>query len=181
MSIKSSVSKSIKVRYFHSSLPTLVKVGDKIPSVPVSYQSPGNSIDLSQQLKSGKSIIVGVPGAFSPGCSQSHVPGYLKNWKAFNEKGYNQLYVVSVNDAFVMDAWAKQLQNDSDEVKFVADAKGEFAKALDVAFDASKVFGNERSKRYALLVDNGKVTHTFIEPENTAIDVSEATKVLEIA
>lgn len=165
------------IRSFHSTIPRLVKVGDSIPSVALAFQSPGNSIDLSKELASGKSVVIGVPGAFSPGCTQSHLPGYFSKIKDFEAKGYEKFIVVSVNDAFVMNSWSETF-GDLPKVKFVADASGEFVSALDLKFDASKFFGNERAKRFALLVEDGVVKGSFVEPDNTSVDVSAADKVL---
>ncbi|ODV76956.1 putative thioredoxin peroxidase [Suhomyces tanzawaensis NRRL Y-17324] len=161
-----------------------ISIGAKVPSVPLFEGSPGNSVNLAEELAQGKSVLIGVPGAFSPACSASHVPGFLKNLRAFNEKGYTGFYVVAVNDAFVTKAWGEQLLENKvagDQIRFLADPKGEFTKELDLLFDAAKFFGNDRSKRYALLVEDGKVTNTFVEPDNTSVDVSDAEKVLKDA
>lgn len=168
-------------RGFKTSTPLSIKVGEKIPSVPLKFDAPTEDFSLVDELKGSKAVIVGVPGAFSSGCSQVHVPGYLSSLPKFADKGYSKLFVVSVNDVFVMQAWASSLPDfpaNNENVKLLADPSGEFVSALDLKFDASKFFGNERSKRFALLVDDGTVTHTFVEPSNTAIEVSEAGKVL---
>lgn len=178
------IAKPQLARGFSTSIPLSVKVGDKIPQVPLYAKTPTDEINIADQLKGEKAVIVGVPGAFSGGCTKTHIPGYLQNLRAFNEKGYNKLFVVAVNDVFVMDAWASLLSEHSisdEAVKFLADPKGDFVGALDLKFDASKFFGNERSKRFALLVEDGIVKQAFVEPGNTSIDVSEATKVLSQA
>lgn len=172
------------VRSFRTSVPRFVAVGDRLPSKQLFEGSPGNAVDLSEEVAKGKSIVIGVPGAFSPACSASHVPGYIKHLRAFNEKGYKQFYVVAVNDAFVTKAWGESIIGNtvsSDQVHFLADPAGEFTKELDLSFDASKFFGNHRSKRYALLVEDGEVKNAFIEPDNTSVNVSDAEKVLESA
>ncbi|RKP30043.1 putative thioredoxin peroxidase [Metschnikowia bicuspidata] len=139
---------------------TMVTVGDKIPSATLFEGSPGND-----------AIIVGVPGAFSPACSASHVPGYLNHLRALQDKGVDSVYVVGVNDAFVMKAW-RQCVGGSDKVRFLADPKGEFSQAWDVLFEVSKSFGNARTRRFA-------VTHAFVEPDNVSVDVSCAEAVLK--
>ena len=83
---------------FHSSARSLVKVGDSIPSINLVENSPGNQVNLSEQIGTGKALIIGVPGAFSPACSESHVPGYINHKKI---KGEGSVFVVAVNDAFV--------------------------------------------------------------------------------
>ncbi|KAI5954781.1 hypothetical protein KGF57_003804 [Candida theae] len=153
-------------------------VGDSIPSTSVFEGSPGNDVDLAQETGKGKSLLVGVPGAFSPGCSQKHIPGYIENANKFKSKGIDNIFVLAVNDPFVTKAWGEGLLKNGAQVRFLADSTGDFTRGLDLLFDASKVFGNERSKRYALLVEDGKIKQTFVEPDNTSVDVSDATKVL---
>lgn len=179
-----SIASRQSSRCFSSTASRFVAAGDKIPSISLFEGSPGNDVDLSAETANGKSVVIGIPGAFSPACSASHVPGYFKNLRGFNEKGYKSFYVVAVNDAFVTKAWGDSLLNNvvgTNQVRFLADPKGEFSKELDVLFDASKFFGNERSKRYALLVEDGKVTKTFLEPDNVSVDVSSAESVLKEA
>lgn len=172
----------VNARAFSVTPLRFVSVGDKVPKVTLFEGSPGNEVVLADEAAKGKSIIIGVPGAFSPACSASHVPGFIKHLRAFNDKGFTSFYIVGVNDAFVMKAWADSLLADnvgSDQVRFLADPKGEFAAELDLLFDASKFFGNERSKRYALVVEDGEVTQTFVEPDNVSVDVSSAESLLE--
>lgn len=167
-------------RSFGTTTRNMVAIGDKIPAVNLYEGSPGNTFNIAEEAAKGKALIIGVPGAFSPACSSSHVPGYLRNLRQFNDKGVDKFYVVAINDPFVMKAWGDVLTLNifSDQIKFLADPRGEFTEALDLKFDASKVFGNERSKRYALYTEDGKVAKTFIEPDNTSVNVSDATKVL---
>lgn len=176
-----NVTKNSLVR---NSFRSYAAIGDRIPSISVYEGSPGNDVNLAEEASSGKAVVIGIPGCFSPACSSTHVPGYIKNIRAFNDKGYFQFYVVSVNDAFVTKAWGEKLLGHNvagAQIRFLADPKGEFTKELDLLFDASKFFGNERSKRYALLVEDGKIVKTFIEPDNTSVTISAADKVLEEA
>lgn len=171
-------------RCFSGSAARFVAAGDKIPSVPLFEGSPGNDVNLAEEAATGKSVVIGVPGAFSPACLASHVPGYIHKLREFNDKGYGAFYVVGVNDAFVMKAWGDSLLGHlvgTNQVRFLADPKGEFSEALDTLFDASKFFGNARSKRFALLLEDGVVTQTFIEPDNVSVDVSGADAVLKAA
>ncbi|KAG5421912.1 hypothetical protein I9W82_001005 [Candida metapsilosis] len=164
--------------YFRQSYRFYAAVGDSIPSTNVFEGSPGNDVNLAKETGSGKSLLVGVPGAFSPGCTQKHIPGYLNNASEFKNKGIDNIFVLAVNDPFVTKAWGEGLSKNDNQIRFLADSTGDFTRGLDLLFDASKVFGNERSKRYALLVEDGKIKQTFIEPDNTSVDVSDATKVL---
>ncbi|CEP20877.1 unnamed protein product [Cyberlindnera jadinii] len=166
------------LRNFSSSARAFLQAGDSIPSVSTLREgSPGNEVDLAELTKSGKSIIVGVPGAFSPACSASHVPGYINNLEKFESKGY-KVFVTGVNDSFVFKAWAESL-NAPESVRFIADPSGDFAKASDLAIDASKFFGGVRAKRFALIVDNGEVVKQLDEPDNFSVNVSSAENVLK--
>ncbi|KAK2809665.1 hypothetical protein FQN49_008599 [Arthroderma sp. PD_2] len=163
-------------RAFHSSRPNMVQAGDGLPDLELTENSPGNKVNLSSELAVGRGLIVGTPGAFTPGCSLSHVPGFINHPKL---KDAGKVFVVSVNDAFVTKAWSESLDPEKKSgIRFLADASGAFNKSLDLLFSSSPVFGNDRSKRYALLVEDGKVTKAFVEPDNTSVDVSRAEKVL---
>lgn len=103
-----------------------------------------------------------------PSCSASHIPGYLSSKKLQNA---GSVVVVSVNDAFVMKAWAKDLDVDGKSgIRFLADPHAELTNALDLAFDATAIFGQPRSKRYALQIKDGVVTKAFVEPDNTGVN-----------
>ncbi|KAF2760154.1 Redoxin [Pseudovirgaria hyperparasitica] len=163
-------------RCFHSTARRFVKAGDTIPDVPLMENSPGNTVSLAKEL-SGNGIIIGVPAAFSPSCSESHIPGYINSPKI---KNAGAVFVVSVNDAFVMKAWKASLDPDSKSgIRFLADPSAAFAKSLDLTFDAPQIFGGPRSKRYALLIKDGKVAEAHIEPDNTGLNISAAEKVLQ--
>ncbi|KAI5303793.1 Peroxiredoxin-5, mitochondrial [Ascosphaera pollenicola] len=161
--------------------PTPNIAGTAIPSVPLFESSPGNKVDLAAELAGKKGVIIGVPAAFSPACSGSHVPGFMSHPKV-KDGSAGSVFVVAVNDAFVMKAWADSLDKDhSSGLRFFADPSGAFTSALhpSLLWDGGRaIFGNDRSKRYAILVDNGKVTKSFVEPDNTGLDVSAAEKVL---
>lgn len=102
-------ARSIANRTLAQSARRLLHAGEAIPSVSSLREgSPGNEVDLADLTKEGKSIIVGVPGAFSPACSASHVPGYISNLAKFEEKGY-KVFVTGVNDSFVFRAWGESL------------------------------------------------------------------------
>ncbi|KAK9459958.1 thioredoxin-like protein [Lipomyces oligophaga] len=166
---------------FHSSAHLAVEIGDKIPEIPVYKDSPGDEYLISDLTASGKKLLVFVPGAFSPACSARHAPGYLKLASDFAGKNISGVYIIAGNDAFVTSAWAKSLSGTAPEstlVGFYADPSGALAKALALDFDASKFFGNHRSKRGAILINNGVVEKTWIEPDNTGVNVSEAENVL---
>jgi len=162
--------------WFHSTRPVSVQVGDRIPNLDVLVEgSPGNKVNLALELP-GKGVIVGVPAAFSPACSATHVPGYINHPKL---KEAGKVFVVSVNDAFVTKAWGETLDPQcSSGVRFLGDPTGKFTEALDLAFDGTALFGNHRSKRYALVIEEGKVKEAYVESDNTGLNVSAAKKVL---
>ncbi|CAL8577804.1 hypothetical protein XPA_003619 [Xanthoria parietina] len=154
-------------RPFSTTAPAFVKAGDSIPDIDLVEASPGNKVNLAKELQ-GKGLVIGVPAAFSPACSASHIPGYL-NSPSLKEAG--KVFVVSVNDAFVMKAWGATLdpQNKSG-IRFLGDPDARFTEALDLSFESASIFGNNRSKRYALKVEDGKVKEAYVEPDNTGVD-----------
>ncbi|KAF2227832.1 AhpC/TSA family protein [Elsinoe ampelina] len=166
--LATNVFRGASTRAFHASRPSLVKVGDAIPDIELHESSPGNKVSLAKELASpAKGIIIGVPAAFSPSCSAKHVPGYLNSDKL---KDAGKVFVVSVNDAFVMKAWASTLDpSEKSGIRFLADPAGNFTKALSLDFDAPAVFGGARSKRYALVIEEGKVKEAHVEPDNTGV------------
>ncbi|KIV82068.1 hypothetical protein PV11_04204 [Exophiala sideris] len=175
-SLRPTVISTPFTRSFSATPAIMVKEGDSIPSVDLFEDSPGNKINLSKELSSGKGVIIGVPAAFSPSCSEQHIPGYIGSDKL---KEAGKVFVVSVNDAFVMKAWAKDLDSSKvSGIRFLADPTGEFTRALDAEFDATPLLGNKRSKRYAVETENGKVKKVAIEPDPAGVTVSSAEKFL---
>ncbi|KAG9238686.1 putative peroxiredoxin-5, mitochondrial [Amylocarpus encephaloides] len=155
----------------------MVKSGDLIPSVTLEESKPGNSVDLSKELASGSGIIIGVPAAFSPTCSDSHIPGYISHAKL---KDAGKVFVVSVNDPFVMNAWGKSLSSQFGEstIRYLADPAGKFTRALDLEFESAPMLGTNRSKRYAMVVKDGRVVKVEVEPDNVGTSVSTAESIL---
>ncbi|KAG8908114.1 negative regulator of the PHO system [Tulasnella sp. 403] len=151
-----------------------VQAGAALPSVLLK-EKPGDAT-VRLDTASGKNVIVGVPGAFSGVCT-NQVPGYIEQYDKFKAKGVNDIYVVAVNDAFVMNAWKEKLGGE--KVKFLADDKGDFVADLGLAWDASAAFGNIRAKRFALVTEGGKVTKVAIEESPGQLAVTTAEKLLE--
>ncbi|QLL33315.1 hypothetical protein HG536_0E02260 [Torulaspora globosa] len=177
---RNAVSRIAAARTFRTFGPALFKTGDKIPTGlgGLRENSPGNSVDLGLEVASGKYVIVGLPAAFSPACSATHVPGYIKHLPQLKEKGIKQVFVTTVNDPFVTAAWGKSLGVPSD-IRIIADTEGTFAKAGGHLFDSKKVFGNDRSVRFAAIVKDGKVVTELVEPDKTGVDVSSAENILK--
>ncbi|KAI9482656.1 MAG: Redoxin [Benjaminiella poitrasii] len=165
-------------RAFHNTSRLFIAEGDAIPNVQLQLKSPGQTITTQDLFKGKKSILFGVPGAFTPGCSKSHLPGYIQHAKELKTKGIDLIACVAVNDAFVMSAWGQQLNAEQD-ITLLADSKGELAKAMDLSFDASGALGGPRFKRFAAVLDDGKVQRLFIEPDNTSVSISSAENVLK--
>ena len=112
-----------------------------------------------------------MPGAFTPTCTNMHMPSFVKNADAFKAKGVDAIAVTGVNDVFVMDAWKKSTGADG-KIDFLADGNGEFAKAIDMAFDGSGNGLGTRSKRYSMLVEDGVVKKLNVEDAPGKCDVS---------
>ncbi|KAK7205127.1 thioredoxin-like protein [Myxozyma melibiosi] len=166
-------------RAFHASRAAAIAVGDSIPSATVFGETPGDKIATDELTKTGKSLLVFVPGAYSPGCSARHIPGYVSLAPKFAEKGIDSIYVISGNDAFVQTSWGKVLGDADGKIKYLADPALDFGKKLEIDFDASAFFGGYRHKRSAILVEDGVVKKLWVEPDSTGINVSEAKNVIE--
>ncbi|KAF7986764.1 hypothetical protein HWV62_20354 [Athelia sp. TMB] len=163
----------------HSSVATLlataqVKPGAKIPATTVKEDDPHEGFPLSL---TGKNILIGVPGAFTPPCS-SQVPGYISNYEKFKERGVKDIYVVAVNDAFVTKAWKQKLAPDGTPVRFIADDTGAFTGALGLLFDANALLGAPRAKRYVIVTEGDTVEHIALEEDPTQVTVTSADAVL---
>jgi len=144
---------------------SVVKVGDKFPSGITLYEStPDGAVHLDELIKGKKVLFFGLPGAFTPGCSKTHLPGYVAAADSLHSKGVNEIVCVSVNDPFVMHAWGES-QNATGKVRCLADTNADLSKALGVAFHLG-VLGGLRSKRYSMLVEDGIITQFNLEPES---------------
>ncbi len=157
-----------------------IAVGDQVPSATLKYKGPEGVSDIStDELFKGKKVVLfALPGAFTPTCSAKHLPSFVQHCDAIKAKGVDTIACLSVNDAFVMDAWGKQ-QGADGKVMMLADGNGEFTEKLGLDFDASGFGMGKRSKRYAMVVDDGKVTALNIEAPG-AYEVSGAEAVLKL-
>jgi glutaredoxin/glutathione-dependent peroxiredoxin len=153
-----------------------IQINDLIPSSTVNILKDGvQAIDTADYFSQRKLVLFAVPGAFTPTCSAKHLPGYIQHAQDFEAKGY-ELACLSVNDAFVMSAWAKS-QEAPESIAMLADGNAAFAKALGLELDASAFGMGIRAKRFALVADHGKVTHMFVEAPGE-FSVSSAESVL---
>ncbi|NHC34927.1 glutathione peroxidase [Scytonema millei] len=139
--------------------------GQKVPSVKFRTRQNNGWLDMStDEIFNGKTVVVfSLPGAYTPTCSSTHVPGYNDLAPAFKENGVDDIICVSVNDAFVMSEWAKD--QGADKVTFLPDGNGEFTGGMGMLVDKSDLGFGKRSWRYSMLVKDGVVEKMFIEPE----------------
>ncbi|KAL2094827.1 hypothetical protein ACEWY4_009546 [Coilia grayii] len=157
-----------------------IQVGESLPAVEVQEGEPGKKVSMDQLFKGKKGVLFAVPGAFTPGCSKTHLPGFVEQAEQLRSKGIQEVACVSVNDAFVMAAWGKEHGTDG-KVRMLADPTGAFTKAVDLLLDAEQlvqILGNARSKRYAMLVEDGVVKKINVEPDGTGLTCSLATNIL---
>ena len=156
-----------------------IKAGDRLPSA--TFMTPtdeGTAPITTDDVFKGKRVaLFAVPGAFTPTCSAKHLPGFKARAADLKAKGVDRIVCVSVNDVFVMKAWAKD-QGVTSEVMMLADGNGEFTKALGLEFDGSKFGMGLRSQRYSLIADDGVVSQLNVE-EGGAFEVSSADYMLE--
>lgn len=157
-----------------------IKVGDKIPSVSLKTMDKDGMQTLSTDdiFKGKKVVLFALPGAFTPTCSAKHLPGFVQNAAALKGKGVDTIACLSVNDAFVMDAWGKS-QSVGDNVLMLADGNADFSKAVGLTMDGSGYGMGTRACRYAMVVDNGVVKALNVEAPG-AFEVSSAEAVLKV-
>ena len=154
-----------------------INVGDKIPSLTL--KTPGldgpRDIQLDEVFGGKKVVLFAVPGAFTPGCSNTHMPGFIIHADTIKSKGVDTIACVAVNDAFVMGAWADS-QN-ADEILMLADGNAELTEALGMVLDASAGGMGKRSRRYAMVVEDGVVKSINIDDKG--INQSSAENILQ--
>ena len=155
-----------------------IQEGDTLPTATLHVMKDGRPAAVStDELFGGKKVVLfAVPGAFTPTCSQAHLPGYVAAAEQFKAKGVDSIVCVAVNDAFVMDAWGKD--RDAGELVMAGDGNSDFTKALGLEMDGSGFGLGIRSQRYAMVVDDGVVTKLAVEAAG-AFEVSKAEAMLE--
>jgi glutaredoxin/glutathione-dependent peroxiredoxin len=155
-----------------------IKVGDKIPEMKFKVRQGGDPKDMTTDeiFKGKKVVLFAVPGAFTPTCSMKHLPGFIQHYGDLKSKGVDTVACVSVNDHFVMGAWAKD-QGAGDKVMMIADGNGDFTRAVGLELDGSGFGLGKRSQRYAMVVDNGVVKNLNVE-KGGAFEVSSAEAIL---
>jgi glutathione-dependent peroxiredoxin len=155
--------------------------GKKVPSVTFRTRKDNEWVDVtSDELFAGKTVIVfSLPGAFTPTCSSTHLPGYNELAKVFKANGVDEIVCMSVNDTFVMNEWAKD--QESTNVTLIPDGNGEFTQGMGMLVDKADLGFGKRSWRYSMLVKDGVVDKMFIEPEvpGDPFEVSDAETMLK--
>ncbi|MFM1881469.1 MAG: hypothetical protein RLZZ344_1703 [Pseudomonadota bacterium] len=164
-----------------------IAIGQALPNVTlyefIEEETPGcavgpNAFQVADMVKGKKIIVFGLPGAYTPTCSAKHVPGYVAHAAALKAKGIDEVWCISVNDAFVMGSWGRELQTQG-KVRMFGDGNAEFSKAVDLTLDLTARGMGLRSNRYAMLVDNGIVKALHVE-EPGKFEVSSAEAMLAV-
>ena len=164
----------------------MIKVGDRLPEGTltefIETETAGcslgpNSFKVSDLVKGKKIAIFGLPGAYTPTCSSKHVPSYLANYDKLKAKGVDQIWCISVNDAFVMGAWGRD-QKATGKIRMMADGSAEFAKKLGLELDLTARGMGVRMNRISMLVDNGVVKQLNVEGPGK-FEVSDAGTMLK--
>ena len=155
-----------------------IQEGENLPEATLHLMQEGKPTPMAvSDLFAGKKVVLfAVPGAFTPTCSNAHLPGYVVKADELKGKGVDSIVCLSVNDAFVMDAWGKD--KNADQLLMVADGNGDFTRALGLEMDGSGFGLGTRSQRYAMIVDDGKVTKLAVEAPGK-LEVSAAEAILE--
>ena len=155
-----------------------IAIGDKIPDVELRTMGPDGpeTARTGEVLGSGKVVLFAVPGAFTPGCSKIHLPGYIDGYDALTERGVDRVACVAVNDPWVMQAWG-DAHGVGDRILMLADGNAEFTRAMGLEADMSGFGLGVRSRRYAAVIEDGTVTSLEVEPAG-GVDVSSCQSML---
>ena len=155
-----------------------IQAGEKMPSgvFGVMTEAGPGAISTEELFAGKKVVLVSVPGAFTPTCSTSHLPGFVNQADDLLAKGVDSIACMSVNDVFVMHAWGKD-QKVADQVMMLADGNGEYARALDLEMDGTAFGMGTRSQRFAIIVDDGVAQHVAVEAPGK-LEVSTAESIL---
>ncbi|TVQ94507.1 MAG: peroxiredoxin [Deltaproteobacteria bacterium] len=151
--------------------------GQPLPTGELHEGSPGKRHDPAKLFAEGRHVLFAVPGAFTPGCSQTHLPGFIADHATFKQRGVDSVNCLAVNDAFVMAAWG-EAHGAQGKVRMLADPAGDYTKSLGLGVEA-KVLGGLRSKRYAMLIEDGVVKALQVEPDGFGLTCSLSGSLLD--
>ncbi|WP_298851798.1 peroxiredoxin [uncultured Ruegeria sp.] len=160
----------------------MISTGDTLPEatlIQMGAEGP-EEVRISDKTKGRKVVIFAVPGAYTGTCTTAHVPSFMRTKKQFDDKGVEEIMCLSVNDPFVMQAWGESTGATEAGLTMVSDAASELTKAIGMDFDAPPVGLIARSKRYAMLVEDGKVTALNLEENPGACEISAGEGLLEV-
>jgi peroxiredoxin len=159
----------------------MLKVGDKLPEVTFRTIEDGKMVPktTSDVFKGKRVVLVGVPGAFTPTCHKNHVPGFVQKAEEIRAKNVDTIAVTAVNDHWVMHNWSEASGGAGKKMIVLADNNADFAKAAGLEFDATAGLGGLRSRRYAMLVDDGVVKTLNIEAEAGKAEMSSADNLIK--
>ncbi len=157
-----------------------IQVGDKIPDVTLRTIAAGREREVSTQdlFRGKRAVLFAVPGAFTPTCSDYHLPGFVEHADEIRSRGVDLIACVAVNDHFVMDAWGKA-RDVGDKIVMLADGNGDLARAMGLDADASRFGLGLRSRRYAALIEDGVVKAINLDQPGR-FEASSAEKILEV-
>jgi len=157
-----------------------IAVGDRIPNITLKRATPEGAIDtpLGDYFAGRTVVLFGVPGAFTPTCSNNHLPGFLENRDAILAKGVDQIAVIAVNDHYVMGAWAR-FSGGEGKIDFIADGSAAFTRAAGLDLDATAGGLGIRSRRFSMIVRDGVVAGLNIEEAPGKAEASGAARILE--
>ena len=155
-----------------------IAIGSSVPDIEIKTMGPEGPVPIrtGEVLGRGKVVLFALPGAFTPGCSKFHLPGYVENADELTAKGVSTIACVSVNDAWVMKAWG-DAQGVGDKIVMLADGNAEFTRAMGLEWDGSGAGLGLRSQRYAAVIEDGLVTSLEVEPK-PGVDVSSCANIL---
>ncbi len=156
-----------------------ITVGSPLPHAKFKVMSETGPSEIStdELFKGKKAVLFAVPGAFTPTCHGMHLPGFLRHAADFKAKGVDMIACTSVNDVFVMDAWSKS-SGAKETITFLADGNGDFAKAVGLEMDGAPIGFGIRSKRYAMLLEDGVVKALHVEDKPSSAQESSAERLL---
>ncbi|XP_041035916.1 peroxiredoxin-5, mitochondrial [Carcharodon carcharias] len=177
-----SVSCSLRQIHRNSAAAMSIKVGDKLPPIDVHEGDPHCVVNIAELFKGKKGILFGVPGAYTPGCSKSHLPSYVEKYDELKKKGMDIIACISVNDAFVMSAWGKDQKADG-KVRMLADPTGAFTRAVGLELEKEQLIaalGNKRCKRFVMVLDNDIVKELKVEQDGTGLSCSLASHAMQL-
>ncbi|MBK1696069.1 peroxiredoxin [Rhodovibrio salinarum] len=157
----------------------MIKVGDELPDATLRKlgQDGIDEVTAKDFFKGRKVALIGVPGAYTPTCSNEHLPGFVEKAKQFHDKGVDEVACMSVNDPFVLKAWGEH-SNVGDSVTLLSDGNAELTQKMGLEFDGSGAGLGTRCKRFAMLVDNGVVKALNVEDSPGSVEVTNADKLL---